>query len=275
MLTWEWNVLFIRTFLIHKGIGKEVSHEELTTIASPGDSYTPAYVFSVDNFGALNTLLRRLVESTCPNCTKAELSDVMFFIDGRENGMTEQEFQTAIHSVSNIVERMAAYGTSTGQKVSIYLLGATGNPFLPFHTDLRKEELLVYINTLRRDDSETCLGVKCDVINETFGDSLQFVIDNYFNESVGSRSEARKFMVVATSGRFISSENINTRDLSQISKTRNVTVLVLGPGYDVNMDGLDSLVTNPSNVFVTRDDQDLAHLDVLQSQFTYVNCDGI
>jgi len=41
------------------------------------------------------------------------------------------------------------------------------------------------------------------------------------------------------------------------------------------MDGLDSLVTNPSNVFVTRDNQDLDHLEVLQAQFTCVKCDGV
>ena len=78
-----------------------------------------------------------------------------------------------------------------------------------------------------------------------------------------------------TSGRFQSNENINTRNLSKVSTANNVTRTVLELGYDVNMDGLDSLVTNPSNVFVTRDNQDLDHLEVLQAQFTCVKCDGV
>ena len=78
-----------------------------------------------------------------------------------------------------------------------------------------------------------------------------------------------------TSGRFQSNENINTRNLSKVSTANNVTRTVLELGYDVNMDGLDSLVTNPSNVFVTRDNQDLDHLEVFQAQFTCVKCDGV
>ena len=166
-------------------------------------------------------------------------------------------------------------GTSSGQKVGIYLLGTTEKRFLPFSNDLRKEELLVYVNALKREDSDVCYDLNCDVINNSLGDSIQLVIENFFNESVGSRSEARNFILVATSGRFQSNENINTRNLRKVSTANNVTRTVLELGYDVNMDGLDSLVTNPSNVFVTRDNQDLDHLEVFQAQFTCVKCDGV
>jgi len=52
-------------FKINTGIGVEVSHQELLDIASPGDDYTPQYVFSVNNFNALYSIVSQLVALTC------------------------------------------------------------------------------------------------------------------------------------------------------------------------------------------------------------------
>jgi len=55
----------VQTFISNAGIGLEVSHQELLDIASPGDDYTPQYVFSVNNFNALYSIVSQLVALTC------------------------------------------------------------------------------------------------------------------------------------------------------------------------------------------------------------------
>lgn len=241
-------------------------------MASPGDSYSPSYMFSVDNFGALNTLIQRLVESTCPNCTQVEKSDVIFFIDAREKGVTEEEFQLTIKTVSHIVQNMPAFGINNGQRVGIFLFGQSDSRLLKLSDDLRQNEMLVYIQTLTRQENNACYDITCDLTNNTFGQSLQFVIENYFNSSEGGRDDARKFIIIATSGRFQSSDDINMSEINDICNNKNVSRAVLGPGYDVDMNGLMSLVTEPSHAYVTRDEEDMDHLNVLQSEFTYMRC---
>lgn len=42
-----------------------VSHQELLEIASPGDEFSTQYVFSTNNFNALNSIVSQLVALTC------------------------------------------------------------------------------------------------------------------------------------------------------------------------------------------------------------------
>ena len=73
-------------------MGKEVSHQELVDIVSPGDAHSPSYVFSVGDFNALDTLLKQLVQATCEDCSAiSNMSDIVFLLD-ENNEMSETEF---------------------------------------------------------------------------------------------------------------------------------------------------------------------------------------
>lgn len=254
------------------GIGAEVSHKELMTIASSGDSFSHSYVFSVESFDSLNTLILRLVDVTCPNCSKTEMTDIVFVIDVIAGDMTEQEFQLSLDTITHIVKNMEAFGQADGQQVGLFFSGS--NKILPLSNGLNRDQMLSYLQTLRLNDALSCADVNCDVTNGNISQTIQYVAENYFNETVGGRADSRKLLIIANTGRFDKTEEVK-RDLFNWSTSTNVSVtnFVLGPGYDVDMEGLLALVTATSHVYVTLEASEMEHLDVLHSQFSYTKCE--
>lgn len=220
----------------------------------------------MENFDALNTLLERLVEATCPKCSQSSLTDIIFLIDVRPDGMTEEEFQIILDTVIEIVNNLGAYGEINGQNVGVYFIGSSENKELALSNGARKEHLLAYLQTVRR--SVSCFDSTCDVNNNTTFETIQHAADNYFNEASGGRNNSRKILLTATSGRLAAIETQSTNYLSYAE----VELVALASGYDADMVGLTSLVSDPSQVFVTLDNSNLDHLKVLHSKFTYVTC---
>ncbi|XP_052217988.1 uncharacterized protein LOC127835593 [Dreissena polymorpha] len=94
-------------YVVSIGIGSEVSHKELHKIASPPDSYSLSYVYSVENFDALNTLIDRLIDATCEKCGVSSKSDIVGVIDNlSESAMNREEFQAALNGLTYIAQHL-------------------------------------------------------------------------------------------------------------------------------------------------------------------------
>ncbi|KAH3815951.1 hypothetical protein DPMN_144490 [Dreissena polymorpha] len=132
---------------------------------------------------------------------------------------------------------------------------------------LNIEQLMSYVQGIRQY-SNTCSSPVCEssltrnistAINEVF-------LTNFINGD----PKARNVLLVLTSGRF---DNIDKvwEQVGAIFRNTGVYVFAIGAGYDSNIDGLQAVAQEPSNVFM-ESEYKLDTLDVLQSQLSYITC---
>ncbi|XP_053383146.1 collagen alpha-6(VI) chain-like [Mercenaria mercenaria] len=256
--------------IVHKvitiGIGYEVSHRELLTISSPPDDLNAAYVFSVDDFNSLNTILKELVQLTCDKCESSSFSDVIFLID-TSFYIADTDFQIAISSITYIIQHLKSMDITKGTDVGILTYDAHNSKIvLPLNHTMDKIDILPYLQLLTREEA-TCEKDECHVesINETM---------SIFHEALFDfRNDSRRFIVILTNGKFGYAERPLSKLIARLNGIYDVNLYVIGLGDDVNMEGLLSLVNDANHVFITSDDSYFTHLDVLQAAFTYNECD--
>ncbi|XP_053382202.1 collagen alpha-6(VI) chain-like [Mercenaria mercenaria] len=250
------------------GIGKEVSHQELVDIASPGDTFSPSYVFSVGDFNALATILKRLVHVTCKDCsTVKHLSDIVFLVD-ESNEMSEMEFQISVDAMTSIVKSCNHIGEPDGPVFGLVRLGNTIETVIEPSGYQVQNNLQVKFQKLNRRQSEVCdKNQQCSGSNIT--SAVDHILLNFY--STKKRQNTRKFLVVLSNGKF-ENQNSVKEEIAEISKTSDVKLFVIGPGLDVNMDGLLSLANEANHDYVILDSNDLSKLDVMQSEFSYNSC---
>ncbi|KAH3857044.1 hypothetical protein DPMN_099641 [Dreissena polymorpha] len=245
-----------------------VSHEELQTIASQPDEFTLSYVFSVQNFDSLHTLINRLIDATCGKCSKSSRTDIIALIDDlSSSAMTSTEFSSALNGIAYMLQHLASYGKVNGQRVGVLHVDGIDNKSLPLSHSLNMDQLLSYVQGIRKY-SHTCSLTFCaasrsrnisTAINEA-------ILTNFVNTD----SKARKVLLVLTSGRF---DNVDAvwKEVGAITLETGVYVFVIGAGYESNINGLQAIAQEPSNVFMVSDDN-LETLDVIQSQLSYISC---
>jgi hypothetical protein len=223
----------LNIFCFISGIGKQVSHQELVDIASPGDEFSPSYVFSVGDFNALDTLLKQLVQVTCDDCKSvSHLSDIVFLLD-ETNEMSEVEFQISLDVMTSIVQRTGHINKQNGQRIGLVRLGNTLKMELEFSRTLSQSNLILAIQTLFRQPAGLCeKHEQCTVKNIT--SAVNKTIDHFFN--LNGRSNARKFLIILSNGKFENAEIVR-EEMIKIKELSDFKVFVIGPGSDVNMNG--------------------------------------
>ena len=251
------------------GIGKEVSHKELTDIASPGDQYSPSYVFSVGDFNALDTLLKQLVHITCDDCSSlSHFSNIMFLVD-ESNGMTEVEFEKSVDVMTTMVTNTDYIGEVQGHSFGLVQLGNELNNVINISSHLSQSELILHLRVITRQTHfAACMkDEQCSKINITT--AINETLQSY-NKSSG-RENARKFLIILSNGRYEEPSEIQN-EMARILEHVDVKVFVVGVGPEIDMGGLLSLAKEANHVFVAQDDSDYSNFNVMKSEFTYNVC---
>jgi hypothetical protein len=259
-----WHV----SFFCILGIGREVSHQELVDIASPGDQYSPSYVFSVGDFNALYALLKQLVDITCDDCTAlSHFSDIVFLLD-EGNGMTENEFEISVDVMKSIVENTDNIGEYEGATFALLQLRNSLKYMIRQSSGHSKNDIILQLQILSRMRNDVCSkDDQCEEVNITT--AINETFHNLYNNT--ERQGARKFLVVLSNGQYEDPSSIKD-DMARLYDEVDVKVFVVGVGPDINMDGLLSLAKEASQVFVTKDGVENSKFTVMQSEFTYNVC---
>lgn len=253
------------------GIGVQVSHKELQDIASSPDQQSLSYVFSVDNFNALNTVIRELVNVTCERCSRSNQSDIVFLID-RSASITWDELQIAINDVIYMIQNAPDIGQPNGQNVAVITFNTELEYLHTLQDGQNKDNIVLALQTVTRGGGYCDMTEKatsCDSLNIT-----QAIIDTSnqaFTTEKGGRSEARKLLIAFTNGKFPDNEKVKSI-MGKFNNESDVRLSVIGLGEDVSMQGLLSLVDDANHVFLTQDKTDQAILNVLINDFRYNVC---
>ncbi|XP_053382197.1 collagen alpha-6(VI) chain-like [Mercenaria mercenaria] len=250
------------------GIGKEVSHQELVDIASPGDTFSPSYVFSVGDFNALDTLLKQLVQITCDDCSAAShLSDIVFLLD-ESYQMTETEFQISLDVMTSIVKNTDHIGEDEGPAFGLIHLGNTLTTVIELSSSQSQENLMVQFQSLYRKQNDVCgKDEKCAERNIT--SAIEQIFKPFL--SINKRQNSRKFLIVMSNGKF-ENPDVVKEEMVAIKELSGIKLFVIGPGLEINMDGLLSLAKEANHVYAVLDNEDTSKLDVMQSEFSYNFC---
>ena len=248
------------------GIGHQVSHQELQDIASPGDSVSPQYVFSVDNFNSLHTIIKQLVHITCEECITSTMSDVIFLLDS-STYISLKDIQTSINAMTYLMGNMNDFGTKNGTRAGLRAFGSGMDDVIPLHHEKSAQQIAAHIYGL------DFLGDSCDKNDcETNITSAIQQSEALFNATYGGRDRARKFLVVLSNGRFEQDKDRIREAVEQWRNSTNTALFVVGVGDDINMDNLLSLSRDPNYVFVIKFGESLTTLDVLLAEFEYTVC---
>ncbi|KAH3848446.1 hypothetical protein DPMN_090809 [Dreissena polymorpha] len=184
------------------GVGREVLHSELQSIASPPDTQSLSYVYSVENVNALNGLVGRLIDHTCEKCGVSHMTDICDVIDDLfELAMTQQDFSSALNELTYIAQYLPANGQAHGQTAHITTIGDLGYRHTSISNDTDLDSLLIYIQSIRQQQS-TCFINECDKTLALNILSGMIPILNITDRNNGQRNNTRTILILFSSGRF-------------------------------------------------------------------------
>ena len=250
------------------GIGHQVSHQELQDIASPGNSVSPQYVFSVDNFNSLHTIIKQLVHISCEECVTSAVSDVLFLLDS-STYISSKDFQTSINVMTYLMENMNDFGTENGTRAGFSAFGSGIDEVIPLNHEQSVLQFAAKIYALDLLDG-SCDKRDCET-------NIKNVIQQseaLFTVANGGRANARKFLIVLSNGKFGEDKDKLRETVKQWRKSTNTALFVVGVGDNINMDNLLALSSDPNYVFVVPFGGALTILDVLQAEFKYTACEN-
>lgn len=261
----------VRCCNVISGIGHEVLHSELQAIASPSDKHSLSYVYCVENFDALNSMIERLIDATCEKCGVSHMTEIFVVIDDLSgSAMNQKDFHTALNGLTYIVQHLSAYGQPNGQTMNITIIGDFGFRYTSLSNATSLDTLLQSIQSIRQQES-SCYTAECDTqmaLNISSG--MIQIINVITDQSKDTRNNSRKLLIVFSSGRFIDTSLVKLELQDPLNKS-NIDIFAIGSGYDTEMGGLHALVKEPYNVFSLLD-ENFETLDVLKSKMSYIVC---
>ncbi|KAH3857043.1 hypothetical protein DPMN_099640 [Dreissena polymorpha] len=127
--------------------------------------------------------------------------------------------------------------------------------------------MLSYVQGIRQHH-KTCPTSDCSA--NISRNSSTVINDVLLTQCTNTDPKARNALLVFTSGRFDNIEKVR-EDVGVLTRDTGFYVFALGAGYGSNIDGLQAIAQEPSNVFVVTEDN-LQTLDAIQSQLSYIIC---
>ncbi|KAL3856723.1 hypothetical protein ACJMK2_011446 [Sinanodonta woodiana] len=244
------------------GIGKQVSHQELRDIATSSSS--SPYVFSVDNFDSLYTMVTQLVHITCTECSRSSVSDVILMIDeyvNTSNAETLNGFSGLLDSASKLIRLMDTLGSNDNDThISLTSFSNTVRTYANFSDHLSRGELLLTISKIPHVDN----------IISNVSAALHYINMDGFKMAYGGRLGARKFVVVFTNGGYNLDAVFDLERNKVLEK--GVKIIVVGVGNNIDVDYLQHIASSPYHVIVETEEL-YNNLDILEREFVYDACD--
>uniref|UniRef100_A0A803TNF4 Collagen alpha-3(VI) chain n=1 Tax=Anolis carolinensis TaxID=28377 RepID=A0A803TNF4_ANOCA len=219
------------------------------------------HLFNLENFTALHGIVGDLVESihssltpgmagekgVVKDITAQESADIIFLIDG-SNNIGPVIFATVRDFVANVIERLSVGSESIRVGVVTYSDQSRTAFFLNSHT--RKADVLEAVKALSFPGGEEA----------NIGEALEFVVQNHFNRSGGSRIEEHVPQVLVLISSSESSDDIREGVLAM--KQAGVFSFSIGVKNADNVE-LQQIATDGSFVFTILDTRNLGDLEDL------------
>ncbi|KAL4223311.1 hypothetical protein ACF0H5_016782 [Mactra antiquata] len=248
------------------GIGSQVSHEELITIASKDTTRDQKYVYSVQNFDALYTILKELVKLTCDECSWKTNADIVFILDDTSN-----ELQTALNGITYLTQKtMLMEDDNSTVRIGLVTYGSDITLKRSLNDTIPKDIFLAKIQNIVRQDAQ-CSAVKTDCDANELDKAIKFVRRNVFESNTSAvESDTRELIIVLSNGRDEINDKLNSELNDLKSENRKIFAISLGDEADVNT--LQKIVGDPALVFALYDEAPLSVLDALTTDFFFSVC---
>ncbi|XP_060557888.1 collagen alpha-6(VI) chain-like [Ruditapes philippinarum] len=235
----EANVLKVNGFKIYTiGSGKSILHENLLEISSFND-----YVFHMATEDGIQTLLKHTMFG-CKKCS-SKVSDVAILMDVSAS-IKHQELDIQIRAVIHLLGI-----TKVGPKATQFSYSTfteTVHNVYDFTTYKSRADQIADISKKTRQTISTTANL-ANALNE--------LKQNGFSAGRGSRLDARKIIVVVTTG----STNDMKQVLTETNKLRNSgkIIVTVGAGLNANYTNLLEISSDPALTFILGDD---VHINV-------------
>ncbi|XP_060557921.1 collagen alpha-6(VI) chain-like isoform X1 [Ruditapes philippinarum] len=253
----EANVLKVNGFKIYTiGSGKSILHENLLEISSFND-----YVFHMATEDGIQTLLKHTMFG-CKKCS-SKVSDVAILMDVSAS-IKHQELDIQIRAVIHLLGI-----TKVGPKATQFSYSTfteTVHNVYDFTTYKSRADQIADISKKTRQTISTTANL-ANALNE--------LKQNGFSAGRGSRLDARKIIVVVTTG----STNDMKQVLTETNKLRNSgkIIVTVGAGLNANYTNLLEISSDPALTFILGDDVhiNVKVLDSLKTLLEYDECSHV
>ncbi|XP_053375360.1 von Willebrand factor A domain-containing protein 2-like isoform X1 [Mercenaria mercenaria] len=255
------------------GIGKEVSHMELLAIASKESTATGrSYVYSVQNFNALYTVVKELVQLTCDECSWKTSSNIVFLLDMSPT-MSADNFQTGLNAITYLTHKTAGMETENNTvRVALVTYGDGADTQLrrALNDSDTKQMFLSSIQRLVISDGN-CQSDRHTCETSKLTDALKFADNSVFDNIVNKGDDSREIVIVLSDGQ----ERITAEMNTELDKIKRVgrSVYALALGARANIGNLQDIVGDPALVFSVYDEFTINSLDALTAEFFFSSCD--
>lgn len=255
--------------VISIGIGSEVSHSELLAIASMDLQNNRKYVYSVDNFNALYTVVKDLVKLACEECVWTTSSDILFVLDTSPS-LHVNDFQMGLDAITYLIHKTTQMET-VNNTVRVGLL-TYGGEFKFIRSMNAKETKAVFLSSLQMltQPLGVCNTNNDDCIATDLGNALEYSRLQVFGEISESSKETRRIVILLTDGTQKINEHVN-EELHKI-KTDNISLYSVALGQKADIGNLKKIVGDPALVFSLYDKYTLGVLDALTTEFFSSSC---
>ncbi|KAK3582743.1 hypothetical protein CHS0354_039787 [Potamilus streckersoni] len=246
------------------GIGNQVSHKELRDIASSRSSGDSSFVFSVENFDSLYTIVTKLVHITCEECARSAMTDVLLMIDESVNTSSAdsiQGFSKLLDSASTLVALIDFFGNGHNEtRVSLASFSDTVRTYVNFSEDfITKVALRQQISRISNEENA--------IVNMT--SVFRYINEHGFDLENGVRTDARRFFVLFTNGGY--DLDIHFQKQREAILKKGATIITVGMESEVHMQNLLQIASGPYHVIVESENTN-SNLDVLKRELVYDKC---
>ena len=230
-------------------------------------------MYTVGTFDALFTVLQRLVDATCEQCSRRNDTDVLVLLDDLPGSkMTDEEWNIAMDVIMEMTGRMTEYGKPGGQRIGLIQVSDDTQPHVDISLTSNASRSAIY-NTI-----QTIKPVpgQCDVTSggcessfDNITQPIEFAINTLFPTD---RPNARKILLIVTSGRFSNIKHTDAIMKDVLKRNSDVDVYVLGTGVDVKVAGMMSLVNESANVIIIPDKSSVSVINILDAKVSFIQC---
>ncbi|XP_046571856.1 collagen alpha-4(VI) chain-like [Haliotis rubra] len=218
--------------VISVGIGSSIDNGELTALAS-----SPAFVFKVADFDALQKIETEIRQTTCKapqTACKSDPADIVFLLDSSSSeGSTN--FKKQLDFVSNFVDGFDIGPDSVQIGVVTFSTSVQNRFFLNVYNN--KAALKAAITSISYTGGVT----------ET-GEGLEYIRTSSLSAAHGARANARQVVIVMTDGQ--SQNTATTKNQAQLLRDKGVKVMAVGIGTGIRSSELNSIASDMQHVFM-------------------------
>ncbi|XP_053375440.1 von Willebrand factor A domain-containing protein 2-like [Mercenaria mercenaria] len=255
------------------GIGKEVSHMELLTIASKENTATGrSYVYSVQNFNALYAVVKELVQLTCDECSWKTSSDIVFLLDMSPT-MSADNFQTGLNAITYLTHKTTQMETENNTvRIALVTYGdGTDTQIRRALNDSKtKEMFLSSVQRLVISDGN-CQAETLTCETSKLIDALKVADKIVFDNIVNKSDDSGETVIVLSDGQ----ESITAEMKTELDKMKREgrSIYAIAFGISPNIENLQEIVGDPALVFTVYDEFTITLLDALTAEFFFSSCD--